>query len=132
MYAIDSSMAAAAALMVERGAKLAKGCTNGRMVRICFALERFNTPLHVFVGTFLCASMRRRARSATAAGNGGSDGASPSPAAGSVLQKLNSHGLHHATNFKRAIAEYAGVPLLGALPSEYVEFLAEARRRGRA
>ena len=27
MYAIDNSMAAAAALMVERGAKLAKGCT---------------------------------------------------------------------------------------------------------
>ena len=34
--------------------------------------------------------------------------------------------------FKRAIAVFAGVPLLGALPSEYVEFLAEARRLGRA
>lgn len=75
----------------------AAAAQNGRMVRICFTLERFNTPLHVFVGTFLCASLRLRARSATAAGNGGSDGASPSPAAGSVLQKLNSHGPHHAT-----------------------------------
>ena len=69
------------------------------MVRIRFALERFNTPLRVFVGTVLCASgLRRRARFAAAAdAAGGSGAAPPSPAAGSVLQKLNSHGPHHAT-----------------------------------
>ena len=32
--------------------------------------------------------------------------------------------------FKRIIAVFAGVPLLGELPPEYVEFLTEARRRG--
>ena len=32
-------------------------------------------------------------------------------------------------SFKRAIAMFAGVPLLGVLPPEYAEWLAEARRR---
>ena len=117
------------------------------MVRIRFALGRFNTPLRVFVGTVLCASgLRRRARFAAAAdaaagsggsggrgsGGGGSGVVSPAPAAGSVLQKLNSHGPHHATRFKRISALFAGPPLLGELPPEYAEFLAEARRRGLA
>ena len=35
-------------------------------------------------------------------------------------------------SFKRAIAMFAGVPLLGVLPPEYAEWLAEARRWGRA
>ena len=146
MMAITEGMATVAALMVERGAKLVKGCTDGRMVPISFALGRFNTPRRVFEGTVLCASgLRRRARFAAAAAAAGSGGSgrsgggscgggsgvvSPAPAAGSVLQKLNSHGPHHATRFKRAIAVFAGVPLLGALPPEYVDFLAEARRRG--
>ena len=92
------------------------------------SLKMFNTPVHVFVGTFLCAS-RPRLRSvdgavADGAAADGSD-AIELPMV-SFLWKLNSHGPHHAANFKRAIAGYAGVQM----GPEVASIMAVARSLG--
>ena len=77
----------------------------GLVAHIQSSLEKFNTPNHVFVGTVLCA-LRPQLRPRHADG-----AAAVERPAGPLLQKLSSHGPHHAANFMRAIAEYAGVQM---------------------
>ena len=91
-------------------------------------VEKFNTPYQVFVGTFLCASRPRpRSVDSGAAGGASADGsdATELPVV-SFLWKLNSHGPHHAANFKRAIAGYAGVQM----GPEVASIMAVARSLG--
>ena len=92
------------------------------------SLKMFNTPVHVFVGTFLCASRPWPLSVDSAVSDGvaadGSD-AIELPVA-SFLWKLNSHGPHHAANFKRAIAGYAGVQM----GPEVASIMAVARSLG--
>jgi hypothetical protein len=68
------------------------------------ALSKFNTPMHVFKA-FLRAT--RFSPVGLSAATSEAERACTKPSC--VLQKLNHHGIHHATLFKLAIAEYAGV-----------------------
>ena len=70
--------------------------------------------MRVLVGPFLCAARLLRfplVGLSAATSEAARARAEPS----CVLQKLNHHGIHHATLIKKAIAEYAGVPMGEAL-----------------
>ena len=72
--------------------------------------------MRVLVDPFLCAARLLRfspAEISAATSEAVSACAEPS----CVLQKLNHHGIHHATLFKKAIAEYAGVHMGEAFAS---------------